>query len=131
MPRRGPYLAVLGGALACYAALGAVLRLLGHLALGPATLGLAVGAPALTAVLARPLGGRLGDRYGPRIVVLGGTGAMALAGLPLLAGHPTGVLVASRLGAGAGEGVMMSAAVLWLLRLAGEGRRGRALGHIG
>jgi MFS family permease len=56
---------------------------------------------------------------------------MALAGLPLLGGHPTALLVASRLGAGAGEGVMMSAAVLWPLRLAGEGRRGRALGHIG
>src|SRR4051812_41004221 len=131
MPRRGPYLAVLGGAVACYAALGAVLRLLPHLALGPAMLGLAVGAPALTAVLARPPGGRLGDRHGPRVVVLGGTAAMAVAGVPLVFGHPTWLLIASRLGAGAGEGVMMSAAVLWLLRLAGEGRRGRALGHIG
>jgi predicted MFS family arabinose efflux permease len=128
---RRSYLAVLGGALACYAALGAVLRLLPHLALGSALLGLAVGAPALTAVLARPLGGRLGDGFGPRAVVLGGTLVMAAAGVPLLFGHPTGLLIASRLAAGAGEGVMMSAAVLWLLRLAGEGRRGRALGHIG
>src|SRR5436305_10064807 len=120
MPQRGPYLAVLGGAVACYAALGAVLRLLPHLALGPATLGLAVGAPALTAVLARPLAGRLADRHGPRIVVLAGTVVMALAAAPLLAGDPTPVLLASRLGAGLGEGVMMSAAVLWLLRLAGE-----------
>jgi MFS family permease len=39
--------------------------------------------------------------------------------------------VASRLLVGAGEGAMMSAAVLWLLRLAGPERRGRALGHIG
>jgi len=129
--RKGPYLAVLGGAVACYAALGAVLRLLPHLALGPALLGLAVGAPALTAVLARPLGGRLGDAFGPRVVVLGGTVAMAIAAAPLLFGYPTWLLLASRLGAGAGEGLMMSAAVLWLLRLAGEGRRGRALGHIG
>jgi hypothetical protein len=55
---RRSYLAVLGGALACYAALGAVLRLLPHLALGSELLGLTVGAPALTAVLARPLGAR-------------------------------------------------------------------------
>src|SRR3954468_20325280 len=108
MPQRGPYLAVLGGAVACYAALGAVLRLLPHLALGPALLGLAVGAPALTAVLARPLGGRLGDAVGPRAIVLGGTATMALAGLPLVFGHPTWLLLASRLGAGIGEGVMMS-----------------------
>jgi MFS family permease len=39
--------------------------------------------------------------------------------------------VASRLVVGAGEGLMMSAAVLWLLRLSGPARRGRALGHIG
>jgi predicted MFS family arabinose efflux permease len=131
MPRRGPYLAVLGGAFACYAALGAVLRLLPAVSPGSAALGLAVGAPALTAVLSRPLGGRLADRHGPRIVVLAGTLVMAVAGAPLLGGHPTGLLVASRLAVGAGEGLMMSAAVLWLLRLAGEGRRGRALGHIG
>jgi predicted MFS family arabinose efflux permease len=56
---------------------------------------------------------------------------MALAVVPLLFGDPTWLLLASRLAAGAGEGVMMSATVLWLLRLAGEERRGRALGHIG
>src|SRR3954470_13774087 len=104
MPQRGPYLAVLSGAVACYAGLGAVLRLLPHLALAPAMLGLAVGAPALTAVLARPLGGRRGGRYGPRAVMLGVTGAMTLAGAPLVLGHQDGLLIASRFGAGAGEG---------------------------
>jgi MFS family permease len=39
--------------------------------------------------------------------------------------------VLSRLAVGVGEGLMMSAAVLWLLRIAGPERRGRALGHIG
>jgi MFS family permease len=40
-------------------------------------------------------------------------------------------LDASRLLVGVGEGAMMAAAVLWLLRLAGPEHRGRALGHIG
>jgi hypothetical protein len=39
--------------------------------------------------------------------------------------------IGSRLIVGVGEGLMMSAAVLWLLRLGGPARRGRALGHIG
>jgi predicted MFS family arabinose efflux permease len=90
------YLAVLGSAVLCYAALGAVLRILPELTTDPAVLGLLVGAPALTAVVTRP-----------------------------------SVLLGSRLLVGAGEGAMMSACVLWLLRLAGPERRGQALGHIG
>jgi MFS family permease len=41
------------------------------------------------------------------------------------------VLIVSRLVVGAGEAAMMAATVLWLLRLAGPARRGRAMGHIG
>ena len=41
------------------------------------------------------------------------------------------MLILSRLVVGAGEAAMMAAAVLWLLRLAGPERRGRAMGHIG
>src|SRR4051812_35911091 len=83
------YAAVLGAALCCYAALGAVLSIaprevIDHLGGGATEAGLAVGAPALTGLLSRPLGGRLADRVKPR-----------------------------------------------LLRLAGPGRRGRVLGHIG
>jgi predicted MFS family arabinose efflux permease len=41
------------------------------------------------------------------------------------------LLLASRLVVGAGEAAMMAATVLWLLRLAGPERRGRAMGHVG
>ena len=133
---RTAYAAVLGAALLCYAALGAVLRLLppyvqDDLHAGPFAVGLAVGAPAMTAVVTRPLGGRLADRRGPMPVVIGGATLMALATVPLIAESSYPLLLASRLGVGAGEGLMMSAAVLWLLRLAGPERRGRALAHIG
>lgn len=128
------YHRVLAAALLCYAGLGAVLRVLpghlGALGAGPFVVGLAVGAPALTGLVARPGGGRLADRLGPRTVLRAGALVMA-AGVAPAAVDTIAAQVASRLLAGAGEGLMMSAAVLWLLRLAGPERRGRALGHIG
>ncbi len=83
------YLAVLAAAVLCYAALGAVLSILPRyvpqqLGGGPTAVGLMVGAPALTALLARPLGGRLADRLGPLTLLL----ATALGG----AAHATAVL---------------------------------------
>src|SRR4051794_37491502 len=128
------YQRVLAAALLCYAALGAVLRVLpGHLTeLGadPFAIGLAVGAPAITGLVARPGGGRLADRFSPRAVLPIGALIMA-AGVAPATIDETLAQVASRLVVGAGEGLMMSAAVLWLLRLSGPERRGRALGHIG
>jgi MFS family permease len=133
---RAAYGAVLAAASCCYAALGAVLSILpryvpAQLGGGPTAVGLAVGAPALTGLLARPAGGRLADRLGARPLVLAGAAGMALASLPAVASATLGAFVLSRLAVGAGEGVMMSATVLWLLQLAGPRRRGRALGHIG
>jgi predicted MFS family arabinose efflux permease len=128
---RASYLAVLVAAVLCYAALGAVLRLLPALVDDPILLGLLVGAPALTAVVARPSGGGLADRLSPPPVMFAGAALMGVGVLPALAWSAPGVLLCSRLLVGAGEGVMMSAAVLWLLRLAGPARRGQALGHIG
>jgi MFS family permease len=128
------YQRVLAAALLCYAALGAVLRAipshLTQLGAGPFAVGLAVGAPAITGLIARPAGGRLADRLGPRVVVPAGAAVMA-AGIAPATIDTVATQIASRLVVGVGEGAMMAAAVLWLLRLAGEGRRGRALGHIG
>jgi predicted MFS family arabinose efflux permease len=128
---RAAYLAVLGAAVLCYAALGAVLRILPELTQDPAALGLLIGAPALTAVVTRPAGGRLADRVGAAPVMLAGALVMAAGVAPALASGSTALLLVSRLLVGAGEGAMMSACVLWLLRLGGPERRGEALGHIG
>src|SRR4051812_10270986 len=128
------YTRVLAAALLCYAALGAVLRAIpGHLTAlgaGPFAIGLAVGAPAITGLIARPAGGGLAARVGPRAVMRAGAAVMAAGVPPALVGTVLAQVV-SRLLVGAGEGMMMAAAVLWLLRLSGPTRRGRALGHIG
>jgi MFS family permease len=132
---KAAYLSVLSAAICCYAALGAVVRVVpsyvgGTLGHGSVAVGVAVGAPALTAVVSRPLSGREADRRGTRLVVITGAVVMALGALPMFI-PDLGAFLASRLVVGAGEGAMMSASVLWLLRLAGPERRGRALGHIG
>ena len=121
-------------AVLCYAALGTVLGILpGYvhaLGGGAVLVGLAVGAPALTGAAGRPLGGRLADRLGPARIMIAGAVVMTVGTIPAFV-HSLGVLILSRLVVGAGEASMMAAAVLWLLRLAGPERRGRAMGHIG
>ncbi len=132
---RRSYLLVLAGAVCCYAALGAIVRIIpGYVGstLGESAIavGLAVGAPAITAVFARPGGGRLADRRGPRLIVAAGALVAAIGAVPMFVeSYPAFVL--SRLAVGVGEGAMMSASVLWLLRLAPRDRQGRTLGHIG
>ena len=108
----GPYLAVLGAAVLCYAALGAVLRALpwfvgARLHGGPVAIGLAVGAPSLTGALFRPVGGRLADRHGPMPVMLSGAALMAVAVAPAFIPN-LGDLVVSRLIVGCGEALIKS-----------------------
>ncbi|MHB2000668.1 MAG: MFS transporter [Solirubrobacteraceae bacterium] len=132
---RRSYGIALGIAVSCYAALGAIIRIIpgyvgGELRGAAFAVGLAVGAPAIAAVFARPFGGGVADRLGARRVVVAGALTMALGALPMFA-HAYRWFLLARLVTGLGEGAMMSATVLWLLRLAGPERRGRALGHVG
>ena len=133
MPSRR-YLVVLSTAILCYAALGTVLGILPDyvhsLGGGAVLVGFAVGAPALTGAACRPLGGRFADHRGPARIVIAGALVMAAGTIPAFF-ESLPVLILSRLAVGAGEAMMMAATVLWLLRLAGPERRGRAMGHIG
>ncbi|HUA04560.1 MAG TPA: MFS transporter [Solirubrobacteraceae bacterium] len=131
---RPRYLIVFSTAVLCYAALGAVLGILPDyvhsLGGGAVLVGFAVGAPALTGAAGRPFGGRLADHRGPARIVIAGAIVMALGTIPAFV-DSLPLLILSRLMVGAGEAAMMAATVLWLLRLAGPERRGRAMGHVG
>ena len=125
---------MLGTAVLCCAALGTVLGILpsyvDSLGGDAVLVGLAVGAPALTGAAGRPLGGRLADHRGPARIMIAGALTMAVGTLPAFV-RSLPLLLVSRLAVGVGEAAMMAATVLWLLRLAGPERRGRAMGHVG
>src|SRR3954451_10381142 len=122
--------------LCCFIAIGAVLPILpryvhGPLASGDVAVGIVVGAFAVTAVLARPIGGRLagGRGRGAGVVargLLSATGG-AMYFLPL--GVPG--LILARFVLGVGDGWVFTAGATWIVDLAPLHRRGQAIGLFG
>lgn len=124
------------GALLSFLGLGAVLPVLPRFVTGPlhggdVAVGVVIGAFAFTAVVCRPLAGRLTDTRGRRAVLLAGVLLSAVAGA--LYFLPAGVpgLVFARLVLGAGEGFVFTAGLTWTADIAPQDSRGRTLGLFG
>jgi len=127
---------VFASALLAFLAVGCVLPVLpryvhGPLAAGDVWVGVVTGAFAFTAVVGRPVAGRLADRRGRRAVVIGGALLVGLAGILYFV--PAGVpgLLVARLVLGAGEGAVFTAGATWVVDLAPAARRGQAIGMFG
>lgn len=91
--------------------------------------GIAVGAFAVGAVLLRPYAGRLGDRYGRRVLVISGAFVVsASAALYPLASN-LGLLVGARLIGGLGEAAFFVGAGTMIADLAPVERRGEAISY--
>jgi MFS family permease len=127
-----PFVLVTVATLAYFVAIGALLPTLPRYVAGPlggsaATVGLVVGAFGFTAVLLRPVVGRIGDRRGRRLLIVAG----ALAVTASVAGYPLAtnavVLVVLRLLTGAGEAAFFVGAATVVHDLAPDERRGEAL----
>jgi MFS family permease len=119
-----------------FLAIGAALPVLPGYVRGPLhgsdlSVGLVVGAFAITSVFCRPLAGRVADRRGRRVVVIVGSLAMALGGALYLLAGSVPALVGARLAVGAGEGAVYTAGVTWAVDLVPPARRGAALGMFG
>jgi MFS family permease len=119
-----------------FLAVGAVLPVLpryvqGPVGAGDVAVGIVIGAFAFSAVLTRPLAGRLADERGRRAVMLLGFGISAAAGA--LLALPLGVpgLVAARLVLGVGDALLFTAGAAWIVDLAPPARRGQAIGLFG
>jgi MFS family permease len=135
-PQRLTFAGLFTGALLSFLGLGAVLPVLPRYVTGPlhegdVAVGVVAGAFAFTAVVCRPIAGRLTDTRGRRTVVLIGVLVSGLAGALYFV--PAGVpgLVVARLVLGAGEGFVFTAGLAWTADIAPQDSRGRTLGLFG
>jgi MFS family permease len=127
---------VFASALFAFLAVGSVLPALprfvhGPLHAGDVWVGVVTGAFAFTAVVGRPIAGRIADQRGRRAVVVGGCALVAVAGGLYFV--PAGVpgLIVARLVLGVGEGAVFTAGATWIVDLAPVARRGQAIGLFG
>ncbi|MBI5105460.1 MAG: MFS transporter [Solirubrobacterales bacterium] len=135
-PALAAFAGVFAATLTAFLAVGAVLPVLpryvkDELGAGDVAVGVVAGAFAFTAVVGRPIGGRLADTRGRRLVVTIGLLVTGLAGALYLL--PLGVpgLVLARLVLGAGDGWVFTAGLSWIVDLAPAQRRGQAIGLFG
>lgn len=117
---------------AYFVAIGALIPTLPRYVEGPlggtgGSVGLAMGAFAISAVLLRPFTGRLGDLRGRRLLIVGGALLVALSVSGYLLTESLSVLVALRILTGAGEAFFYVGAAAAINDLAPDERRGEAL----
>lgn len=95
---------------------------------GAAAIGLVFGAAAPAAILSRLLSGRLIDRTGGRVFLVGGAAAWAVGSAAMAFAESLSVLIALRLVQGAGLGVFTNASLAYVSYSAPPSRRDEALG---
>src|SRR3954454_2272507 len=94
-----------------------------------AAVGIAVGAFAVSAAALRPVVGRIGDRRGRRVLVLGGGAIAGVSVLGYALADNLAWLIAMRLLTGIGEAAMFVGAATAVQDLAPSARRGEATSY--
>ena len=128
------FLLVMLSMLAYFTAVGAITPTLprfveGRLAGGGLEVGAVIGAFALTAVLLRPLSGRLSDQKGRRLLIIFGGISVGLAILAYSFSESLPLLIFWRLVTGVGEAFFYVGAASVINDLAPDERRGEALSY--
>ena len=135
-PALASFLGVFSATLLCFLAIGAVLPVLpryvkGPIGAGDIAVGIVIGAFAITALISRPLGGRLADTRGRKAVHTWGMLVCVLGGALLFLPFGVPGLLLARLVVGFGDGWVFTAGVTWIVDLAPAARRGQAIGVFG
>src|SRR5689334_1221192 len=126
------FAAVFAATLLVFLSIGAVVPALpryvtGPLGHGDVAVGVVMGAFAFTSVFLRPVGGRISDRRGRRVVFVAGCALMAAAALIYLPPFGLAGLVVARLVLGVGEGWLYTAGASWVVDATPEERRGNVI----
>lgn len=99
----------------------------GPLGGGPTEVGIAIGFFSITAVALRPFSGRIADRRGRRVLMLGGAALVAAATGGLALATSLGTVLLLRLATGVGEACFYTGAASAINDIAPDERRGEAL----
>ena len=126
------FLLVAAATFFAFLSIGVVLPVLPRFAEGPlgagsVGVGIAVGAASITALLAQPPAGRLGDLRGRRPLMVGGGVLMVIGAAGLVVADHIAVAVGLRLLTGIGEALFLIGGLSIVNDLAPEHRRGEAL----
>ena len=128
------FLLVVASGLSYFLAIGMLIPVVpqyvkGPLASGNVGVGVAVGSLFVGAVLLRPYAGRVGDRVGRRVLIIGG--ALIVAGSTVVYGvfDTLPYLVGARVLTGVGEAAFFVGAATMITDLAPEHRRGEAVSY--
>lgn len=96
---------------------------------GSLAVGIAVGSLFVGAVILRPIAGRIGDRYGRKVLVIAGATTVGVSMLGYALASSLGLLVAARLLTGLGEAAFFVGAATMITDLAPVERRGEAISY--
>jgi MFS family permease len=96
---------------------------------GSIAVGFAAGIFAFSAALIRPWAGRVGDRRGRRVLIVGGAGVLGLSVLGYTLATSLALLLLFRLASGVGEAAMFVGAATAVQDMAPDDRRGEAASY--
>lgn len=93
--------------------------------------GTAVALLSLAVVIARPVAGRLADRYGYKLIMLVGALTCAVAGALYAVASSFELVLAVRVLHGIGEALTFQAGLTWMAAIVPQDRRGQLMGLLG